>query len=180
MPSIIKISRMSIQAINFINEGVGRFVSWLTLFMVLTTFIIVVLRYVFDIGWVFMQESVTYMHAIVFMLGSAYTLKHNAHVRVDIVYQQCSKKTQAWIDCIGTLLLLIPVTVFILYCSWEYVAGSWEIKESSRNSGGLPGVYLLKSTILLMAGLLILQSVSLFIQNLLIALGLNPEGTING
>ena len=143
--------------------------------MVVITFIVVVLRYAFDIGWIALQESVLYMHAIVFMLGTAYTLKHNGHVRVDILYQRCSDKTKAWIDCLGTLLLLMPVTGFIIWSSWEYVADSWTIQESSRNSGGLPGVYLLKTTILFMAGLLILQGVALFLQNLMIALGLNQE-----
>ncbi len=180
MSSLIKNTTLCIQTIDAINEWVGKVISWLTLLMVLTTFIIVVLRYVFDIGWIFMQESVTYMHAVVFMLGAAYTLKHNAHVRVDIIYQKCSIKTRAWIDCIGTLLLLMPVTGFIIYSSWEYIADSWAIQESSRNSGGLPGVYLLKTTILFMAGLLILQSIALFFQNLLIALGLQAEGSING
>jgi len=175
MPSLIKISQFSINTINCINEWIGKTVSWLTLLMVITTFIIVVLRYVFDIGWIALQESVTYMHALVFMLGAAYTLKHNGHVRVDIFYQRCSIKTKAWIDCMGTLFLLIPVTEFIIWSSWEYVADSWAIQESSRNSGGLPGLYLLKTSILMMAGLLILQSISLFLQNLLIALGIDQE-----
>lgn len=143
--------------------------------MVITTFVVVVLRYAFNIGWIALQESVLYMHAIVFMLGAAYTFKHNGHVRVDILYQRCSDKTRAWIDCLGTLLLLMPVSGFIIWSSWEYVSDSWAIQESSRNSGGLPGVFLLKTTILFMAGLLILQGVALFLQNLMIALGLNQE-----
>ena len=175
MSSLIKTSQRCISTINHINEWVGKTISWLTLLMVVITFIVVVLRYAFDLGWIALQESVLYMHAIVFMLGAAYTLKHNGHVRVDILYQRCSDKTKAWIDCLGTLLLLMPVTGFIIWSSWEYVANSWTIQESSRNSGGLPGVYLLKTTILLMAGLLILQGIALFLQNLLIALGLNQE-----
>ncbi|MFW5443183.1 MAG: TRAP transporter small permease subunit [Methylococcaceae bacterium] len=175
MSNFVKISQLTIAIINSLNEWIGKTISWLTLFMVLTTFIIVVLRYAFDMGWVALQESVIYMHAIVFMLGTAYTLKHNGHVRVDIIYQRCSTKTKAWIDCVGTLLLLIPVTGFIIWSSWEYVADSWSIQEGSMNSGGIPGVFLLKTTILLMAGLLVLQSIALFLQNLLIALGLEQE-----
>lgn len=180
MLSLIKLSQFCIKAINSVNEWVGKTISWLTLLMVFTTFLIVVLRYVFDIGWIAMQESVSYMHALVFMLGAAYTLKHNGHVRVDIIYQGCTVKTQAWIDCLGTLFLLMPVMVFIIWSSWEYVADSWSIQEGSRNSGGLPGVFLLKTSILIMTALLILQSVSLFLQNLLIALGLDEKDAING
>jgi len=180
MLSLIKLSQLCIRVINTVNEWVGKTISWLTLLMVLTTFLIVVLRYVFDMGWIAMQESVSYMHALVFMLGAAYTLKHNGHVRVDIIYQRCTVKTKAWIDCLGTVLLLMPVMGFIIWSSWEYVADSWSIQEGSRNSGGLPAVYLLKTSILLMAVLLILQSISLFLQNLLIALGLNEKDTING
>ncbi len=175
MSSFIKFSQFSIQAINNLNEWIGKTISWLTLLMVVTTFIIVLLRYVFDIGWIALQESVSYMHVVVFMLGFAYTLKHNGHVRVDIIYQRCCDRTQAWIDCIGTLLLLLPVCVFIIWSSWEYVINSWEVKESSRNSGGLPGVYLLKTGIIMMAILLILQGISLFLNNLMIALGLEQE-----
>ena len=180
MSPLIKTCQNCISSINTVNEWIGRSISWLTLAMVITTFFIVILRYVFDIGWIALQESVSYMHAIIFMLGSAYTLKHNEHVRVDILYQRCTKKTQAWIDCIGTVVLLLPVTCFIIWSSWEYVTDSWEIHESSRNSGGLPGVFLLKSTIILMAVLLILQSVSLFFKNLLIALSLTGDTKVDG
>lgn len=177
MHSFVKTSQFCIRLINIINEWIGRSISWLTLLMVVTTFIVVVLRYAFDIGWIALQESTTYMHAIIFMLGAAYTLKHNAHVRVDIFYQRCSIKTKAWIDCIGALLLLMPVTGFIIISSWEYVSDSWAIQESSRNSGGLPGVYLLKTSIIFMAGLLILQSIALFLENLIVALGLEQENS---
>jgi TRAP-type mannitol/chloroaromatic compound transport system permease small subunit len=117
------------------------------------------------------------MHALIFMLGAAYTLKHNAHVRVDIFHHRFSKTTQGWVDFLGTLLLLIPVCLFIIISSWGYVTDSWEVQESSRNSGGLPGVYLLKSTIIMMAGLLFLQGISLAIKSLFSALGipLNAE-----
>lgn len=173
----VAVSRKIILSIDALNEWIGRTISWLTLAMVLVTFVIVVLRYAFNLGWVAMQESVLYMYALVFMLGSAYTLKHDGHVRVDIFYQRCSAKTKAWIDFFGTLLLLLPVVGFIFLSSWEYAADSWEIKESSRNSGGLPGIYLLKSSIPLMAALLTLQGIALLLRNFLTALGVEivPE-----
>ena len=136
----------------------GRTVSWLTLLMVIVTFIIVVLRYVFDIGWIALQESVTYMHAMVFLVGASWTLQQEAHVRVDIFYSRFSPRTKAWVDLGGSLLLLLPVMAFVAWISWTYVLDSWGVFEGSREAGGLPAVFLLKSLILVMAVMLILQA----------------------
>jgi len=124
-----------------------------------------------------LQESVTYLHVGVFMLGAAYTLKHDAHVRVDIAYQKVTPRTRAWIDLLGTLLLLFPVCLFILVSSLEYVATSWSIQEGSREAGGLDGVFLLKTAIPVMAVLLLLQGCSIVIHKLLLLTGhsLPPE-----
>jgi len=176
MSCLVQFSKRCIHSINTLNEWIGTAVSWLTFIMVAVTFLIVVLRYAFNIGSISLQESVTYMHALVFMFGAAYTLKADGHVRVDIFYQRASKTVQAWIDCLGVLFLLMPVAGFIIWSSWEYVADSWAIHESSSNSGGLPGVYLIKSTIIVTAVLLILQGFSLFLGKLMIALGVEfPE-----
>ncbi|OQK15083.1 hypothetical protein AU255_19060 [Methyloprofundus sedimenti] len=166
MSLLFSFFRRSTHSIDSLNEYVGRFVSWLTLVLVLVTFCIVLLRYLFDLSWVPMQESIIYLHGLVFMLGAAYTLKHDRHVRVDIVYQRCTPKVKAWIDLLGTLFLLLPVAGFILWSSWGYVMDSWDILESSRNSGGLPIIYLLKSCLLLMSGLLILQGLSIFMSKI--------------
>jgi TRAP-type mannitol/chloroaromatic compound transport system permease small subunit len=144
----------------------GRTVSWLTLGMVLVTFVVVVLRYVFDTGWIALQESINYMHALVFLVGAAYTLKHNEHVRVDIFYSRLSPRGQAWIDLIGSLLILLPVMFFIIWTSWEYVMDSWSVLEGSREAGGLPGIFLLKSVILVMAALLIMQAIAMLLRSL--------------
>lgn len=136
----------------------GRAVSWLTLLMVIVTFIVVVLRYVFDIGWIALQESITYMHAMVFLVGASWAMQQEAHVRVDIFYSRFSSKTKAWIDLFGSLLLLLPVMAFIAWISWEYVSESWSVLEGSREAGGLPGVFLLKSLIPVLAVMLILQA----------------------
>lgn len=154
-----------------LSEWTGRGIAWLTLGMVLVTFAVVVLRYLFNIGWIAMQESITYMHALVFMLGAAYTLRHDGHVRVDIFYQKFGPRGRAWVDLLGTLLLLMPVTIFITWISWEYVASSWELHEGSRETGGLPWVYLLKTAIPLMAILMLLQGLSLGLRSLLVLLG---------
>ena len=164
-----------IRSIDRLNDIIGRSVAWLTLLMVLVTFLVVVLRYLFSIGWIAMQESIGYMHALVFMLGTAYTLKQSGHVRVDIFYQRMSRRGRAWVDVLGTLLLLLPFSAYILYASWDYVAASWAIHEASREAGGLPGVFLLKSVIPLMAGLLILQGLATILRNLLIISGGNDS-----
>ncbi len=160
--------------IDGLNEWTGRLVAWLTLAMVLVTCAVVLLRYAFDLGWIAVQESITYLHAVVFMLGAAYTLRHDGHVRVDIFYRRFSPRGQAWVDLFGALLLLLPVCIFILWISWEYVAASWALYEGSRDAGGLPLVYLLKSVIPLMALLLLLQGISQMLRSLLVLLG-HPE-----
>ena len=150
-----------------ISEYSGRIVSWLTLAMVLVTFLIVVLRYQFNMGWIALQESVTYMHALVFLIGSTYTLKHDGHVRVDIFYRHFSERTQAWVNLLGTVLMLFPVAGLILWTGWDYVLSSWRLLEGSREAGGLPFVYLLKSAIPLMAILLIVQGIADTLLNIL-------------
>ena len=140
-------------------------------------FAIVVLRYAFNTGWIAMQESILFMHALVFMLGAAYTLKQDGHVRVGIFYRKLGSRGKAWVDLLGTLLLLMPVSLFILWVSWDYVASSWALLEGSREAGGLPGVYLLKSSILLMTGLLILQGLAMLARSFCTLLGAdNGEG----
>jgi len=157
-----------------VAEKTGRIIAWLTLAMVLTTVSIVILRYLFNSGSIALQESVTYLHATVFMLGAAYTLKHDAHVRVDIVYQKLAPRARAWVDLLGTLLLLLPVCLFILYSSMGYVSAAWSILEGSREAGGLDGVYLLKTAIPVMAVLLLLQGCSMLLRNLLVITGQPP------
>ena len=159
------------RALDRLAELTGRSISWLTLAMVIVTLAVVVLRYAFDTGSIALQESVTYLHAAVFMLCAAYTLKHDAHVRVDIFYQRWSPRARAWVDLLGTLLLLAPVCIFIMVASLDYVSSSWSIHEGSREAGGLDGVYLLKTAIPLMAALLLLQGCAQAIHSLLTITG---------
>lgn len=148
----------------------GRTVSWLSLLLVLVTFIVVVLRYVFDIGSIALQETTTYLHATIFLIGMAYTMQQDAHVRVDIFYARISSQKKAWIDLFGTLFLLLPFMLFISWISWQYIADSWSVQEASREAGGLPGVFLLKSLILFMSGLLSLQALTQVARNIEIIL----------
>ena len=156
-----------IKNLESITEFTGRFIAWFTLFIVIITFFVVVLRYGFDIGSIALQESITYFHAFVFMLGSAYTLKHDGHVRVDIFYRKMTPTKKAWVDLLGTLLLLFPVCLFILITSWDYVFTSWSLLEESGEAGGLAYVYILKTSLLLMPLLLMLQGLVMVIKNVL-------------
>lgn len=144
-----------------ISEWSGRLLAWLLLLMVLVTFAVVVLRYGFQLGWIAMQESVLWMHGMVLMLGSAYTLRHEAHVRVDVFYRGFAPRTRAWVDLAGTVFLLLPVCGFVLWSGWGYAADSWALGESSREAGGLPALYLLKTVIPLAAILLALEGITL-------------------
>jgi TRAP-type mannitol/chloroaromatic compound transport system permease small subunit len=139
--------------------AVGRAVAWLTLLMVGLTAAIVLLRYGFSEGWIWLQESVTYLHAAVFMLAAAWALQDDGHVRVDVLYRRRSERYRALVDLLGSLLFLAPFCVFLLVSGWDYVLGSWRVMEGSREAGGLPLVYLLKTLILLMPALLLLQGV---------------------
>lgn len=142
------------------NQAISTMVSWLIALMVVTMFCIVVLRYGFNVGSIAVQESITYMHGLVFMLAIAHTLKINGHVRVDILYQHWGEKGQAIVNLLGSVFLLLPVCGFITYISWDYVAASWSYYEGSRDAGGIEGVFLLKSLIPLMTFLLFLQGLS--------------------
>jgi TRAP-type mannitol/chloroaromatic compound transport system permease small subunit len=137
-------------------DRLGRAVAWLGLGMVVTTFGVVVLRYAFSVGSVALQEAVAYMHAALFMLGASYALLHDGHVRVDVLYRGWSLRARAWVDLAGTVLLLLPFCAFTLGVSFDYVASSWALLEGSAEAGGLPGVFLLKSLIPVMAALLVL------------------------
>ena len=146
-------------AFNKINISVGKTVSWLLLVMVVTVFGVVVLRYVFSVGWIWLQELVTWMHAMVFLLVAAYALSEDSHVRVDVFYRQWSKHTQNRINFFGSLFCLCPVSLFLVFGSFDYVEASWVTKEASKDAGGLayPFVPLLKTTIPLTGVLLFMQ-----------------------
>ncbi len=157
--------------IDRLNENVGRWVAWLTVATVLIQFTVVVLRYVFGIGHIWMQESIIYLHATVLMAAAGYTLLHGGHVRVDIFYRTASAEQKAWTDLLGVVFLLIPVMVLIFMVAGPYVAMSWSSLEGSAETSGIQAVFLLKSVILVFAALVGLQGVSLAINAVLVLAG---------
>lgn len=154
-----------------INEYVGRATAWLTLTMVLVAFAVVVMRYVFAIGWVWVQESYIWLHGIVFMAAAGYTLLHGGHVRVDIFYRTASERFRAWVDLLGSLLLLMPMLGVVAWYSWGFVLRSWKQMEGSAEAGGLPGLYLLKSMLIVFVVLLALQGLALAGRAVLVLAG---------
>lgn len=145
----------------------GRAVSWLTLAMVLVTIVIVVMRYVFEIGLIWLQETLIWLHAAVFMLGTAYTLQREEHVRVDIFYSDMSERRRAWVNLLGVIFFVFPMCAFFVWTAWDYVLSSWSIGEVSRNAGGLPFPFvpLLKSLLIIMPLAVMLQGISLLLQS---------------
>jgi len=156
----VSILERATSTLDALSEWTGRTIAWLTLSLALTGFLVVLLRYGLNTGWLWMQESLTWMHALVFMLGAAYTLKHDEHVRVDVIYRGLSVRARAAIDIAGTFLFLLPLCGYIVYESLPYLYSSWSVGERSREAGGLPALYLLKAVIPLMAALLALQGLS--------------------
>ena len=157
-----------IRIINFINKLIGETVSWLTLFMVLITFLVVVLRYGFNIGFIWMQESVRFMYAAVFLLCAGYTLLKNKHVRVDVLYLNLSERSKAIVDLFGSVFLLLPVCFVIFYYSWSYVINSWQQMEGSIEERGLHLVFIMKTFIWLFAILVSMQSLATIINSFII------------
>lgn len=146
-----------INLLDKITHITGTCISWLTITMILAVCLVVFSR-LLGVELIKLNESITYMHAAVFMLAIGWTLQRDGHVRVDIFYRQHSETTRAWIDMLGTLLFTIPFMLFVGIGSWDFVSESWRIQEGSNDTGGLELVFLLKSLIPLMALSVVLQS----------------------
>jgi TRAP-type mannitol/chloroaromatic compound transport system permease small subunit len=143
---------------------IGRIAAWGVLVVVLVEFTVVLLRYGFGIGSIWLQETVVYAHAALFMLAAAWTLAAGGHVRVDIFYARTSARHKAWVDLLGTAFFLLPFMAALLILSLPYVARSWAILERSRETSGLPLVFVLKTLIPGFAALMLLQGASLAIR----------------
>jgi len=151
-----------------LSTVLGKMAAWLTLVMVFVTVVIVVMRYVFDAGLIWLQETVIWMHAFVFMVGAAYTLQKDEHVRVDIFYRKMSSRGRALVDLLGVLIFLLPLCVFLGWKAFDFVALSFRMHEASRESGGLPYplIPLLKAILLVMPITVGLQGLAMALQSL--------------
>ncbi len=169
-----------IRGIGMLSEMSGLAASWLSLLLVLMVSTDVFLRYLFNITFVAVQELEWHLYALIFLLGSAYTLKYNAHVRVDVIYQRLSKRTRALINVVGCLIFLFPGCFLVIKTSIPFVESSWAMHEGSPDPGGLPGRYLLKAAVPLAFALTALQGVSMFYENLMILLGRRAPSRTKG
>ncbi|HEY9017982.1 TRAP transporter small permease subunit [Thiomicrospira sp.] len=149
---------------NRFQSSVGHSVAWLTLLLVVLASLAVGLRYGFDFSSTKLDESLLYVHGLIFMLGLAYTYQQNQHVRVDVFYERASKRRKDWINLLGAVFFVLPMMLFILWSGWDYVAASWAIQERSVDASGLAYLYLLKSVILISAGLVLLQTLAFIVQ----------------
>ena len=154
--------------INTINKVAGYLCAFLVILMTLNVFLVVVLRYLFGISFIWLQETYVWMHAYIFMAGAGYTYLNNAHVRIDIIYRNSSKIYKSLVDFIGNTFLLIPFLYIIWSYSFPFVYKSFQINEVSREAGGLPMLFLLKAAILIFAFLLFIQALSKLINNFII------------
>jgi len=146
--------------IDRLNAAIGRAVAWSALVVVLLQFALVVARYLFGLGSVWLTETVIYAHAALFMLAAAWTLRAGGHVRVDVFYADASLRAKAWIDLVGALLLLLPFMIVLVWLAVPYAARSWAILEHSQETSGLPLVFVLKTLIPLFALLMALQGIA--------------------
>lgn len=182
-----------IYRLELVSELAGRLVSWLVLFLALLTLFVAIPRYLLsneafmqlNLLWLdweairtayshnvnAMNDGIQFLHAVIFMTGISYALKSGDHVRIDILYRNMSPRRQAWVNIIGMLLLFYPTFLFIGYMSWQYVINAWSIFESSSRPGGLPLIYLLKTFLLVMPVLMILQGTALLLNNIQILRG---------
>jgi len=151
----------AIRFIDALNHRIGRAVMWLAIVIALIQFATVILRYVFAIGFIPVQESIWYLNAALFMTGAGFALFADAHVRVDIIYRQATPRTKAMIDLLGGLVLLLPVCVALVWLSFGYVLRSWRILEGSTEVSGLPLIFALKTFIWVFAVLVGLQGIAM-------------------
>lgn len=168
---MIKLLNKYIQAINGINDWLGSKVAWLNVLLILLIGVDVVLRYVFNTGFVALGELEWHLFALIFLLCMGYSLRHDQHVRVDVFYNQFSERAKAWVNLLGAIFMLLPFCVVCIYAGFKFGYYSFQFREGSPNPGGLPALYLIKSMIAVGFVFLLLQSFSLIFSAWLVLLG---------
>ena len=168
MEAIKRITRW----IDALNQWVGRGVAWVTLGLVLVVFVDVVMRYLFNISFVFTQELEWHLFGFIFLIGAGYTLLHDGHVRVDIIYQRLGLKGRAWINLLGVIFFLIPGCLMVISTSWKFAANAFLMMEGSPDPGGIPFRFIIKGCIPVGFSLLLLQGFSMGLHSIMQILGI--------
>tara|TARA_B100000427_G_C15452118_1_gene570057 strand:- start:310 stop:804 length:495 start_codon:yes stop_codon:yes gene_type:complete len=146
--------------IDKIIDNITNILTYLLVSMIILVFITVIIRYMLNISYVALQELIMYFHALIFMFGLSYALKEKSHVKIDIIYNSLNKKNQYFISMLGTIIFIIPTSLFIVYSSMDMVTQSWSLLEGSSEAGGLDLVFILKSVIPIAGFLIFLQALS--------------------
>ena len=157
-----------VRGISALNAVIGRVVSWLALGIVIACFTVVVQRYVFGVSYLWLRDLYIWLNGAMFTGVAGFALARGDHVRVDIFYRPASIRRKAMIDLFGVLLFLIPFMVIVVVYSWPFVTRSWSYWEGSSNVGGMPGLFILKSFIIVFAVLVALQGVAMALRSILV------------
>jgi TRAP-type mannitol/chloroaromatic compound transport system permease small subunit len=165
----VRLLGRTVDRIDGLNDAIGRAIHWLVLLMVVVGALSALARY--SARWLGLTLNLTpvfeaqwYTFSVIFLLGAAYALRHDVHVRVDVLYERLGARARGWIDLLGTLLFLVPFSVLMLWVSFPAVRTSWQIRETSPDPGGLPR-WPIKALILVSFGLLLLQAVSQVVKH---------------
>ena len=150
-----------LEKISIISEYITKYFFYIMFILVIVN---ILLRYIFNINFIFMQELVMYLHAFIFLFGISICLKENSHVRIDVFSNKLDAKAKKYIEVLGTVFLIIPFCLFVLYESTPIIIRSWEMLESSGEPGGLPFIYILKSAIYVFASLLLIQALGSLVK----------------
>jgi len=167
----MKIIRLIVRLIDGLNTKVGYAISWLSTLLVLVVCYDVFTRYFLRKSSVGVQELEWHIFAVLFLIGAAYTLKMDNHVRVDVIYTQLSPRGKAWINLLGSLIFLIPFSILILWACQGFISMSWAIQETSPDPGGLPYRYILKAMIPAGFSLILLQGIALTLRSFCTVIG---------
>ena len=169
-------------AIDRLNDRIGSAIQWLALVTVVIGALNAIARYAGRYTGISLSSNAYldlqwYLFSLIFLMGAAYGLNHDYHVRVDVLYARLGRRARAWIDLIGSTLFLAPFASVMLWVSWGPVANSWAILETSPDPGGLPR-YPIKTVILVSFFLLLLQAISQIVKN--VAILAEPAGEASG
>jgi len=154
-----------VRLIERVNEAIGQVTAVLSVLLVLNVVLVVILRYAFGFGEIWMQELYIWIHAAIFLAGAGYTLRHDGHVRIDLFYASVSERYRALVNVMGCLFLGLPLVYFLGTKAWPLVVRSWETLEKSAEAGGMPALYIFKSLILVFCFCLGIQLIALLIRS---------------